>query len=441
MFKKCKRNTFFSSSEPNNVRINSTTCKVAKLFVLTAMLMGCEQMATSISNMNKNAITHSTELNGLPYNRIAAHTGLPLPTKTLSCQEVEPNQNIVIKGQVRLAPLCDLKGQSVRFTLQDSNTSLDCNGAILSPNNQDTSNRSAITIRPKHDQPISNISVANCHIEGYGHALHIRQNTNPNTRYSQGLVDPKANRDLAPHHIQIINLSSHNSTNSGIFVGDHVHHVNFDKLYISRAGTVGLYFEFGSQNNRVENSVFADNGYRSFKPKREAIAVDSSSYNQIVNNQFIHNGAGAIYLYRNCFEHANDNSRSNHFKRTQSAANNTIKSNTFRDEPVGVWVASRQSRNLKGFQCGAYLLADTPLATYHLDSAKDNKILDNKFINVDRGVIVEDNGTQIIGNDFTQVQGRAITVGSRIRKKYADRVEGLSPTIKGTVIERNLLPK
>lgn len=362
---------------------------------------------------------------------------LPVATQTLNCSAISDQQVITVKGHLKLNNGCDLTGKGVRFVLDSANTSLDCNGAQLSPREGEETNKSAITIAPKTDQAISNIAVANCHVSGYGHALHIHQHTNPNIRYVKGFIDPDANRALAPHDIRIINLSSRGSDNSGIFVGDHVHHVSFDRLTVMRSGTVGLYLEFGSQHNSIQHSVFIDNGYRTFKPNREAISVDSSSFNRIKDNEFIHNGAGGIQLYRNCFEHAGDPSRSNHFKRTESAANNVIEHNTFRDEPVGVWVASRQSRNLKGFECGAYPLAETFIASYYIDSAKNNVIKDNTFINVDQGIIVEDDGTQIIGNDFTQVRGVPFKIGSDIRQKYAHKVSGLTPEIKGTVIEDN----
>lgn len=400
------------------------------------LLSGCERLSTaSIQPSKDNDASHITATS---QTRVV-DANLPMPTQTLNCSDIDSQQVITVKGHLKLAKGCDLTGKGVRFNLDSTNTSFDCNGAVLSALEGDQDNKSAITIAPKTDQAIGNIAVANCHVSGYGHALHIRQKTNPNVRYAKGFIDPDANRALAPHDIRIVNLSSTNSGNSGIFVGDHVHHVSFDKLTIMRSGTVGLYLEFGSQYNTVQNSVFADNGYRSFKPNREAIAVDSSSFNTIKDNQFIHNGAGAVFLYRNCFEHANDASQSNHFKRTESAANNIISGNTFRDEPVGVWVASRQSRNLKGFECGAYPLAETMLASYYIDSAKNNIIKDNTFINIDNGIIVEDDGTQIIDNDFRQIRGTPYQVGSEIRQKYADKVSGLSPDIKGTLIEGNKL--
>lgn len=136
-------------------------------------------------------------------------------------------------------------------------------------------------------------------------------------------------------------------------------------------------------------------------------------------------------LYRNCFEHADDPARSNHFKRTESSRDNIIVNNTFEDEPVGVWVASRQSRNLKGFECGAYLVKQTPFASYHLDSAKDNQIINNRFEQVEQGIIVEDDGTLIKGNKFAANVRLPIIVGSEIREDSA------AGAVKDTRIDNN----
>lgn len=397
---------------------------------------GCERLPSPTIPASSADTGESSVINS---DKVVS-AALPPATQLLDCNDLKEGEVLTVRGHTALAPQCYLIGKGVRFVLDSSNTSLDCNGAKLG-SNEATASKSAITIRPKADKAIENIAVANCHVQGYGHALHIRQKTNPNSRYAKGRTNPEVNRALAPHDIRVINVTSNGSKNSGIFVGDHVHHVSFDQVQVVRSGTVGLYLEFGSQHNTIQNSVFVDNGFRIFKPNREAIALDSSAFNIIKNNEFVHNGAGSILLYRNCFEHANDASRSNHFKRTESASDNIIIGNTFREEPVGVWVASRQSRNLKGFECGAYPLATTAFASYHIDSAKNNRIKGNTFIDIGNGIIVEDDGTEISGNDFRKVGGLAIKVGSKIREKYADGKAGarsdIQAGIKETIIRDN----
>lgn len=400
-----------------------------KLSLISAMvglmsgLTACERLPFASTNTSSDK-AHSKQ-------SLMIDAKLPTATTIIDCEQLTPKQIVKVQGHSALSPSCDLTEQSIRFELNDSHSSLDCRGARLSTMADDQSTASAITIKPKTDNAIEDIAVANCHVDGYGHALHIRQYSQPNQRYVRGFIDPAANRALAPRNIRVVNVTSRNSINSGMFVGDHVHGITFDKVRIQNAGTVGLYLEFGSRDNVIKNSVFIGNGFRTFKPNREAIAVDSSSNNLIENNQFIHNGAGSILLYRNCFEHADDPTRGNHFKRTESSRDNIIRGNIFQDEPVGVWVASRQSRNLKGFACGAYLVKQTPFASYHLDSAKDNQIINNRFQQVEQGIIVEDDGTLISGNQFAADVNLPINIGSEIREQ-AD-----AGPIKGTMIKDN----
>ncbi len=393
------------------------------LIGIIVSLTACERLPSTYSGSS-----HEVDLQ----QPLIVDVKLPTATTTIDCSDLTANKTVTVTGHSVISQGCDLTGKSIRFVLDKSHSSLDCQGATLSTVTNDSSKASAITIKPKTDNPIKDIAVANCHVDGYGHALHIRQYSNPNQRYARGFIDPAANRALAPNNIQISNVTSRNSINSGMFVGDHVHDVTFDKVHVQNAGTVGLYLEFGSRDNVIKNSVFVGNGFRTFKPNREAIAVDSSSHNLIENNRFIHNGAGSVLLYRNCFEHADDESRSNHFKRTESSRDNIIRQNIFQEEPVGIWIASRQSRNLKGFECGAYLIKQTPFASYHLDSAKDNQIIDNRFEQVEQGIIVEDDDTLISNNKFAATVGTAIIIGSEIRE------ESNAGAIKGTIVKGNM---
>ena len=73
----------------------------------------------------------------------------------------------------------------------------------------------------------------------------------------------------------------------------------------------------------------------------------------------------------------------------------------------------------------------TLFASYHLDSAKNNQIIDNRFEQVEKGVIVEDDGTIIEGNRFAATIGMPIVVGSEIREESA------AGAIKNTRIKNN----
>lgn len=337
---------------------------------------------------------------------------------------------IAISGKVKLLPNANLWQKNISFIISESHTSLDCQGAIMSSTD---GKKTAIIIRsPTATQDgantgIHDITIKNCLISGYNHGLVIEQQTPPNQRYEllkQGKTTLEQQRNLSPHDIRIEHLMVAHSRNSGIFIGDHVQHVQLYGVGVVASGTVGLYFEFGSGHNKVSHSYFSQNGFRQKfgvgKPNREAIAIDSSVYNTICHNQFDHNGAGGIFLYRNCFEHANDSTQSNHFLRTQGSDGNLIQHNVFIREPVGVWIAARQSRNLKGFECGAYTISETPFARYHLDESEKNKVLDNEFDAGKNGIIIEDDNNLVENNRFTGDLEQPIVVGSTIRLQSSE---------------------
>ena len=186
-------------------------------------------------------------------------------------------------------------------------------------------------------------------------------------------------------------------------------------------------------NHQVINNLIEGNGHT--KPdgvprlgwyRREGIAIDASSEHYIADNDINDNAFGGIFLYKNCWEHADEEPNSR--PRTDHARANIIERNHFRDQPFGIWIAARQSRDLGAMGCGdptPYqnpiavqsvfhpLYANYPSANAELyllslnyasvwpDYAEDNQIIDNTFQNIIRGgVRVEDDGTEIVGNLF-----------------------------------------
>lgn len=349
----------------------------------------------------------------------------------------EQNAVIPIKGHTKLLSNADLWEKNICFVIEESDTILDCQGAILSSNDD---NLTAITIRtPSHQENgIQNIVVKNCLILGYNHGVIIQQQVLPNERYEllqQGKTTLEQQRQQSPHRIQLENIMVAHTRGSGIFVGDHVQHVTMRGIGMVHAGTVGIYLEFGSGHNHITHSYFNQNGFRSNKPNREAIAIDSSTQNIIEYCQFEKNGAGSIFLYRNCFEHANDPSQSNHFLRTQGSDGNRIQYNLFKNEAVGVWVAARQSRNLKGFECGAYPLLELPFAKFHLDEAERNTIHENLFIATQSGIILEDDNNLITHNKFDEDTQQPITIGSAIRTASSEGVVKNNVVVENSLLE------
>ena len=366
-----------------------------------------------------------------------SQANVPSDSKLLDPATFEQGAEIEIAGNVKLSPNANLWQKNISFVVTQSHTTLDCQGAIMSSTDD---KKTAFIIRTLTgaSEGVHDVTIKNCLVAGYNHGLLIEQQTPPNQRYEQleqGKTSLDEQRKLSPHDIRIEHLSVAHSRNSGIFIGDHVQNVRLYGVGVVGSGTVGLYFEFGSGHNEVSHSYFSQNGFRQKfgvgKPNREAIAVDSSTHNRIVQSQFDHNGAGGIFLYRNCFEHANDPSQANHFLRTQGSDSNVIAGNTFIREPVGVWVAARQSRNLKGFECGAYTISETPFTSYHLDEAEKNQLLDNTFEAGKNAIIIEDDNNLVQNNRFTGDLEQPIVVGSKVREQSSEGV------VKGNQINNN----
>lgn len=424
---------------------------IIPLFPITLMLASCGTVPPSPfsqENSDKQSISQTFQ----------TLSNQPLPNdwqslskanvKTLDCSELQSGKAIVLTGQNQIPTSCDLWQKNTHFILQSSDTSLDCQGVAMSATNDKLTAFAIQTPRAISEtkaisengtgQGIRNIRLDNCIAVGYGHGVLVEQAMPANQRYEQ-LQQNKTTRDtqrqLSPNHILLNRLLIDSSKNSGIFVGDHVQGVTLANSRVQNAGTVGVYFEFGSRGNRVQDSKFSQNGFRQVlgvgKPNREAIAIDSSAHNVIANNEFDHNGAGGVFLYRNCFEHADDPTQANHFLRTQGSDGNVIQGNSFVREPVGVWVAARQSRNLKGFECGAYTISETLLTSYHLDEAEHNTVTHNQFDSVENAVIVEDDNNVVSKNTFSPSVKTPISIGSSVREVSSEGV------VKGNQINQN----
>ena len=105
---------------------------------------------------------------------------------------------------------------------------------------------------------------------------------------------------------------------------------------------LSIYLDAYSQQTTVDNNRFCDQG-KGWKDKvlgwfaagRESIAVDGSSNNIIINNDFQRSTRKAfIEIYKNCGE--------NNIPRWEGSLDNEITDNSFEDGSIGVWVSSRR---------------------------------------------------------------------------------------------------
>lgn len=342
----------------------------------------------------------------------------------------------------------------VSFRISTSNITFDCNHAQFNGLGKTARNalyrrytvaeaptNTAFSIVGSEDNFLQNITVKNCnlrfYINGFNIAFKLKQKTHRDLKAGHGIGALENHlRTMSPKNIRIENNKIIDSHKSGIFLQRYITDLVANNNTITGAGDIGMYLESGSQRNTISNSTFSRNGASTYNiksrkrklrfRKREAIAVDSSAYNMIKNNKFVNNAGGAIFMYKNCYERYQE---ARQLPRYQGSNFNIIKNNTFTEERKGVWVASRQSRELSGFRCGdkALHIANSN-EKYYEDFSKHNKIINNIFKNTESPIIIEDDNNLIANNVFKNTRIKDITIGAL---RYVSHV------VKGTVVKDN----
>jgi parallel beta-helix repeat protein len=307
------------------------------------------------------------------------------------------------------------------FIINTSDVILDCRGALIDA----TGSLNGIRIK---GQRLRNITVRNCRIDGAkAQGMMIQQPTDDATMAAL----PKDQRyDAAVQNVTVKNVSITRSGSVGLYVDSYAQNTHLDGLTISQSGGAGIYLEHSSILTTLENSRIAGNGRgdplgrRAKGMSREGIAIDSSARNTIRNNMFVDNSAGGIFLYKNCGEH---HSRPGSVARWLSSSHNLIERNTFKDEKIGVWVASRQSLDMSRWDCGDPALAPG----YYRDRADHNTIVANRFEGGLVGLRIYDDATTVRDNTFVAPERDCVQLGSLKR----DEVVGTP--VSGTALSGN----
>lgn len=322
-----------------------------------------------------------------------------------------------LTGSMTLSPHCVSQGA---IYIDQPGVTLDCAGGTLDGRGQKDT---VVTIRA------SNVTVTRCTIlSGQGHGILVRSAMPKSTKHALSHAEAYA---ASPSNVTISDVTIRDAGHSGIYVNTYVRNTHIDRVRIEGSADAALYLDMSTTGAVVENSTFTGNGFgsaerpRSGGGKREAIAIDSSSRNIIRKNLFKGNGGGGVYLYKNCHEHADTNPQST--PRWMPSEKNEITQNRFEDEPTGVWVASRQSRNLTGSKCGDPSYAP---GTY-LDAAPNNNVHDNSFLRGGIGIRVEDDGNTLANNRLDDLEQICILVGT------GPRSEVLNRPVTGTVLTGN----
>lgn len=419
------------------------------IFVIlsSSVLSSCKQL----DKIKDHAIDYYLEYVTPPAETYSTINEPPrvLPKNPAGCPDWKKNSIVKITESIRLPEGCKYDRVKIIITHQ-SDLVFDCNGAEFNgldkefrqkPGTTYIAGREpvdiAIHISSSESFQSRNITVKNCHIKNYVRGIRASFGMSKQT-----LSDLRQNINVKAleNHLRTISLTNVHIENTrinfshqnGIFVDRFVNGFVLDKSSVNSTGGAAIYLDSGSTNSTIKNSSFTKNGYSRYLSEintiakqvkdyaREVIAIDSSFNNHIEGNIFHDNARASIFLYKNCNEFHKDPKQ---IPRYQSSDGNIITGNTFKDTEIGVWVASRQSMNLRELECGSPLMAKgiknygpyRRRTLFYEDFAKNNKVINNTFKNIRLGIIVEDDNNEIIGNTFSGEAKTDITVGTKYR--------------------------
>ncbi len=387
---------------------------------------------------------------------LTEETRIPIQNENAeNCPKWKAGDMITIRENTTIPSGCHY--DRVSFEFFDSNIVFDCNNANLNGLGKTKRNTfflaykrdeapllAAFFIRGSQDNFIENITIKNCNISFYVNGINVDfildESTHNNLKNNINVTELEQYlRTISPKNIQVSNTRITASHKTGIYIQRYITGFKLKNSTL-KANDIGLYLESGTQKNIISNSIFTKNGETTYDissrkrtlriKKREAIAIDSSAYNTITDNKFINNAGGAIFLYKNCYENYQDPSS---LPRVQYSNFNIIKDNTFSDEPKGVWIASRQSREMDNFNCGDPIVYtdEEKKKKYYEDFSRNNQVINNHFDGVEKAIIVEDDDNIISNNRFTGKSRSDLTIGTEIRSTY------LNHPVKGTIVENN----
>jgi parallel beta-helix repeat protein len=295
-----------------------------------------------------------------------------------------------VSGYLKLNSACTYF-QNVRIV--ESNTHLDCNGATLEGEGK---RGVGIQIDGKK-KLIENVIVENCRIQNFKNR---GVNVTSGIRIKDFSADKEVNYRLAPKKILIKGVTVLGSGRGGVYFDSYVTDSVLSNSTIEGSGKVGIYLEQSTQRIQIINNTIRKNGVDG---RREGLAIDSSAHNTVKGNRFISNAGGGVFIYKNCGENFSSGKSA---LRWQSSDFNVVQDNIFIDEPVGVWIASRQSKDLSKWGCGDPSVDGS--GRFYADHANNNVVERNEFCNTTTAVRVEGDNNTIVQNRIDSVSRRQV---------------------------------
>jgi parallel beta-helix repeat protein len=357
---------------------------------------------------------------------LAACEPLPPPAEgstLIGCDRADEHVQVTVSSH--LDPSCTY---TLGLDVTASGVTLDCQGAVI--RSAPGAGGRGITVVTPVDVPLTDVTVRNCHVEGFLNSLRVTRDgfrTLPaGAEYANGTAD-----------IVIEDSTFRDSRGVGVFVDGYVEDVTLRDSLVEGAGSSGVYLETGSRRSRVTGNTIRHNGYRENGPGgqpfvlagttfwfwgvgREGISVDGSYENTIDGNVLLENSAGGIFLYKNCGEYPD---RPAYFERRYPSEHNVIEGNVLLGGTNGVWVGSRMGENTLPMDCTDPAYVEEPGRRVVLDRANDNTVRGNHFVDVTYGVRVEDDGNRVEANTFegTGPDRHAVIVGTPLRTTVLGR--------------------
>ncbi len=334
-----------------------------------------------------------------------------------SAPSIACSGELIVEKSMTLDPNCAYT--SIRIVKSD--VVLDCAGATIDPN---YSTRYGIVIGPpKLGEVVRNVVLKNCTVKrARRHGIYISVDGCDADKLA---LSEEQRYAVHPQQIRLDNVTVVESGNSGLYIDDYVHHVTVENSRFERNAAVGVYITHDARENVIRTSHFERNGYGEKvapmgKGRREAIAIDSAQANRIERNVFRDNYAGAVFLYRNCWEKPEDPCQ---VERRKGASDNVIADNDIEGGLNGVWIASRQYRSADRADCGR---KPDPQRGIFNDDAKDNRVVGNRIRRTGFGIVAEDDGNVIEDNLIEHPHKACIIAGSEKRiSQFGAPVHGL----------------
>ena len=304
----------------------------------------------------------------------------------------------------------------VKLVITNSDTTLDCSGSALDGSGvppivagangkPERGGATGLVIYAPPKATTQNVTVRNCAFRNYS-----RDGITISSGFSASQPSPDTNRSVRNVLIDFVTIEK--SGHVGLYIRPRSTDILVRNSTITNSAGTAVYIEL-AQRVRLLQNRFVRNGWSATKRRlREAVAIDASTETHIASNLFKDNGLGGIFLYRNCGEFHG-------FTRWQSSDRNTISENVFVNEEVGVWIASRQSVDVKNLACSAPPMDSS--GRYVEDFANNNRVQCNVFCSVSNGVRVEGDNNEVVNNTFSTGTSNRVQIPETARGRILGR--------------------